>query len=45
MGNRLLRHALGAAKLDEISDEDRQRVVDEMKYASFKDFVDQHWYK
>ncbi len=39
MGNRLLRHALGAAKLDEISDEDRQRVVDEMKYDSFNDLL------
>lgn len=35
MGNRLLRHALGAEKLDDIPQEDRDRVVAETKHDSF----------
>lgn len=39
MGNRLLRHALGSIKLDEIPQEDIDRVVEETKYASFEDLL------
>jgi GTP diphosphokinase / guanosine-3',5'-bis(diphosphate) 3'-diphosphatase len=35
MGNRLLRHALGSVKLDEIPAEDIQRVVVETKHSDF----------
>ena len=35
MGNRLLRHALGKTKLDEISQADIDRVVEETKHADF----------
>jgi guanosine-3',5'-bis(diphosphate) 3'-pyrophosphohydrolase len=36
MGNRLLRHALGTSKLDDIAQEDIDRVVGETKYPSFE---------
>ncbi len=36
MGNRLLRHALGKVKLDEISQEDKDRVAAETKHDSFE---------
>ena len=36
MGNRLLRHALGATKLDEIPQEDKDRVVAETKHSNFE---------
>ncbi|MBU3023707.1 bifunctional GTP diphosphokinase/guanosine-3',5'-bis pyrophosphate 3'-pyrophosphohydrolase [Aestuariibacter sp. A3R04] len=36
MGNRLLRHALGAVKLDDIAQEDIDRVVAETKHDSFE---------
>ena len=39
MGNRLLRHALGNVKLDEISPDDIQRVVTETKHESFDDLL------
>jgi len=39
MGNRLLRHALGLIKLDEIPESDIQRVVQETKYASFEELL------
>ena len=39
MGNRLLRHALGNAKLDEIPGEDIDRVVAETKHQSFDDLL------
>lgn len=39
MGNRLLRHALGTTKLDEIPESDIQRVVEETKYASFEELL------
>lgn len=39
MGNRLLRHALGAVKLDDISQESVDRVVAETKHASFEELL------
>jgi len=39
MGNRLLRHALGMIKLDEISPDEIDRVVKETKYESFDDLL------
>lgn len=39
MGNRLLRHALGAIKLDEIAQEEIDRVVTETKYESFEELL------
>jgi (p)ppGpp synthase/HD superfamily hydrolase len=39
MGNRLLRHALGTIKLDEISPADIERVVEETKCDSFEDLL------
>lgn len=39
MGNRLLRHALGAIKLDDISQESVDRVVAETKHESFEDLL------
>ena len=39
MGNRLLRHALGTIKLDEIPQSDINRVVEETKYESFEDLL------
>tara|TARA_A200000159_G_scaffold60189_1_gene55769 strand:- start:4282 stop:6390 length:2109 start_codon:yes stop_codon:yes gene_type:complete len=39
MGNRLLRHALGAVKLDDISQESVDRVVAETKHESFEDML------
>ncbi|MDN4503059.1 bifunctional GTP diphosphokinase/guanosine-3',5'-bis pyrophosphate 3'-pyrophosphohydrolase [Alteromonadaceae bacterium BrNp21-10] len=39
MGNRLLRHALGSKKLDEISQADRDRVVAETKHSSFDELL------
>jgi guanosine-3',5'-bis(diphosphate) 3'-pyrophosphohydrolase len=39
MGNRLLRHALGTIKLDEISRGEIERVVEETKYESFDDLL------
>jgi RelA/SpoT family (p)ppGpp synthetase len=39
MGNRLLRHALGTIKLDEISSADIDRVVEETKCESFEDLL------
>jgi RelA/SpoT family (p)ppGpp synthetase len=39
MGNRLLRHALGTIKLDEIPQEDIDRVVAETKYQSFEELL------
>lgn len=39
MGNRLLRHALGMIKLDEISPAEIDRVVKETKYESFEDLL------
>ncbi|MDM7859201.1 bifunctional GTP diphosphokinase/guanosine-3',5'-bis pyrophosphate 3'-pyrophosphohydrolase [Alteromonas sp. ASW11-36] len=39
MGNRLLRHALGAIKLDDISQADKDRVVAETKHESFDDLL------
>ncbi|QHJ11986.1 Bifunctional (p)ppGpp synthase/hydrolase SpoT [Paraglaciecola mesophila] len=39
MGNRLLRHALGKTKLDEISQQDIERVVQETKHEDFESLV------
>lgn len=39
MGNRLLRHALGKAKLEDIPEEDVQRVLSETKYESFDELL------
>ena len=39
MGNRLLRHALGTIKLDEIDPSEITRVVEETKYESFDDLL------
>ena len=39
MGNRLLRHALGSIKLDEIPKADIERVIQETKYPSFEDLL------
>ncbi len=39
MGNRLLRHALGAVKLDDIPQEDIDRVVAETKHETFDDLL------
>ena len=39
LGNRLLRHALGTVKLDEISQEDKDRVVLETKHENFDDLL------
>ncbi len=39
MGNRLLRHALGTIKLDEIPQSDIDRVVEETKYQSFEELL------
>ena len=39
MGNRLLRHALGTIKLDEIDQAELDRVVEETKYDSFDDLL------
>ena len=39
LGNRLLRHALGTVKLDEISEEDKDRVVLETKHENFDDLL------
>ncbi|ABG38880.1 metal dependent phosphohydrolase [Paraglaciecola sp. T6c] len=39
MGNRLLRHALGKTKLDEIPQADIDRVVEETKHADFNALV------
>ncbi|GLR69297.1 bifunctional GTP diphosphokinase/guanosine-3',5'-bis pyrophosphate 3'-pyrophosphohydrolase [Agaribacter marinus] len=36
MGNRLLRHALGTVKLDDIPQADIDRVLDETKYESYE---------
>jgi guanosine-3',5'-bis(diphosphate) 3'-pyrophosphohydrolase len=39
MGNRLLRHALGKTKLDEIPQQDIERVVQETKHEDFESLV------
>ena len=39
MGNRLLRHALGTVKLDDISQESVDRVVAETKHDTFEDLL------
>ena len=39
MGNRLLRHALGTIKLDEIEQSEIDRVVAETKYSSFEELL------
>ncbi len=39
MGNRLLRHALGAVKLDDIPQEDIERVVAETKHTDFESLL------
>ncbi len=39
MGNRLLRHALGTIKLDEIAQSEIDRLVEETKYASFEELL------
>jgi RelA/SpoT family (p)ppGpp synthetase len=39
MGNRLLRHALGTIKLDEIDQTEIDRVVEETKYNTFDDLL------
>jgi guanosine-3',5'-bis(diphosphate) 3'-pyrophosphohydrolase len=39
MGNRLLRHALGTIKLDEIDQVEIDRVVEETKHESFEDLL------
>jgi guanosine-3',5'-bis(diphosphate) 3'-pyrophosphohydrolase len=39
MGNRLLRHALGKTKLDEIPQKDIERVVQETKHEDFESLV------
>ncbi|BBO25800.1 guanosine-3',5'-bis(diphosphate) 3'-pyrophosphohydrolase [Alteromonas sp. I4] len=39
MGNRLLRHALGAVKLDDIAQADIDRVVAETKHETFDDLL------
>lgn len=39
MGNRLLRHALGTVKLDEIEQSELDRVVSETKYAGFDELL------
>jgi guanosine-3',5'-bis(diphosphate) 3'-pyrophosphohydrolase len=39
MGNRLLRHALGKTKLDEIPQQDIDRVVQETKHEDFESLV------
>ena len=39
MGNRLLRHALGTIKLDEIDSAEIDRVIEETKYESFDDLL------
>jgi (p)ppGpp synthase/HD superfamily hydrolase len=39
MGNRLLCHALGAVKLDDIPQDDIDRVVAETKHDSFDDLL------
>ncbi|GAB5381428.1 MAG: bifunctional GTP diphosphokinase/guanosine-3',5'-bis pyrophosphate 3'-pyrophosphohydrolase [Aliiglaciecola sp.] len=39
MGNRLLRHALGAVKLDDISQQDKDRVVAETKHNTFDELL------
>lgn len=39
MGNRLLRHALGAIKLDDIALADKDRVVAETKHENFDDLL------
>lgn len=39
MGNRLLRHALGTIKLDEIEQAEIDRVVQETKYSSFEELL------
>lgn len=39
LGNRLLRHALGSVKLDEIPEEDKLRVVQETKHRDFDDLL------
>ncbi|MDT0596347.1 bifunctional GTP diphosphokinase/guanosine-3',5'-bis pyrophosphate 3'-pyrophosphohydrolase [Glaciecola petra] len=39
MGNRLLRHALGTKKLDEIEESEIQRVVEDTKYSSFEELL------
>ena len=39
MGNRLLRHALGSVKLDNIAAEDIERVVQETKHKTFDDLL------
>lgn len=39
LGNRLLRHALGTVKLDDISDADKLRVAQETKHKNFEDLV------
>ncbi len=39
MGNRLLRHALGAIKLDDIPQADKDRVVAETKHETFDDLL------
>ena len=39
MGNRLLRHALGTVKLDDISQQDVERVVAETKHTDFNELL------
>ncbi|MGQ8364270.1 bifunctional GTP diphosphokinase/guanosine-3',5'-bis pyrophosphate 3'-pyrophosphohydrolase [Glaciecola sp. 1036] len=39
MGNRLLRHALGTIKLDEIPEQEIARLVKETKYPTFDDLL------
>jgi RelA/SpoT family (p)ppGpp synthetase len=39
MGNRLLRHALGTIKLDEITSAEIERVVEETKHGSFDELL------
>lgn len=40
MGNRLLRHALGKIRLDDIPNEDKVRVVQETQHESFKSLLE-----
>lgn len=40
MGNRLLRHALGKIRLDEIPEEDKNRVVQETQHSDFTSLLE-----
>ena len=39
LGSRLLRHALGSIKLDEINEQDKVRLADELKYRDFDELL------